>query len=179
MTYHDRTPRKSQKSDPVGEVGLILCSRSGANISLHSRPQAVLQIGLSATSCPLLPGGASEGRQQLQEAAGGAFECVHPGRQQIERHGDARQQIRREPLLVDQRADLPIGDLAPGDMGNLGREEIAASPACRFRDAAAELAALAVLADASEATAFLAALGRASCLRALAAWPSRAGRRIP
>ena len=24
MTYHDRTPRKSQKSDPVGEVGLVL-----------------------------------------------------------------------------------------------------------------------------------------------------------
>ena len=22
MTYHDRTPRKSQKSDPVGEVGI-------------------------------------------------------------------------------------------------------------------------------------------------------------
>ena len=45
------------------------------------------------------------------------------------------------------RADLPIGDLAPGDMGDLGREEITASPACRFRDAAAEFAALAVLAD--------------------------------
>ena len=27
MTYHDRTPRKSQKSDPVGEVGLISHSR--------------------------------------------------------------------------------------------------------------------------------------------------------
>src|SRR5208283_1589377 len=25
MTYHDRTPRKSQKSDPVGEVGLEAC----------------------------------------------------------------------------------------------------------------------------------------------------------
>ena len=48
---------------------------------------------------------------------------------------------------LPKRADLPIGSLAPGGMGDLGREEIAACPACRLRDAAAEFAAFAVLAE--------------------------------
>ena len=45
----------------------------------------------------------------------------------------------------DERADLPISSLAPGGMGDFGREEIAAAPARRFGNPAAEFAALAVL----------------------------------
>ena len=76
-----------------------------------------------------------------------AFGSVPPGGEQIEGERHARQKVRREPLRVDQCADLAICSLAPGDMANFGREKIAASPARRFRDAAAEFAALAVLAD--------------------------------
>ena len=56
-------------------------------------------------------------------------------------------EVCRQPLRVDERADFPVGSLAPGGMGDLGGEEIAACLACRLRDAAAEFAALAVLAD--------------------------------
>ena len=70
-----------------------------------------------------------------------------PGRKQIERERHARQEICRQPLRVNERADLAIGSLAPGDMGDLGGEEIAASLARGMRDAAAEIAALAVLVD--------------------------------
>jgi hypothetical protein len=52
-----------------------------------------------------------------------------------------------QPIRVDERADLAIGSLAPGDMGDLGREEIAAYLARRFRIAASQFAAVAVLAD--------------------------------
>jgi hypothetical protein len=45
-----------------------------------------------------------------------------------------------QPLGVDQRASL-----ASGYAGDLGREEIAASPARHFGNPAAEFAALAVL----------------------------------
>jgi hypothetical protein len=48
---------------------------------------------------------------------------------------------------IDQRADFAVGSLAPGGMGDLGREEIAAGFARRLRDAAAEFAAFAVLAE--------------------------------
>jgi hypothetical protein len=48
---------------------------------------------------------------------------------------------------IDERADLAIGSLAPGGMGDLGGKEIAACFARRFRDMAAEFAALAVLVD--------------------------------
>jgi len=50
-------------------------------------------------------------------------------------------------FVASQRADFAIGSVAPGGMGDLGREEIAACPSRRFRDAATEFAALAVLAD--------------------------------
>ena len=43
MTYHDRTPRKSQKSDPVGEVGLRArnaASRCGSPSGAGSRSRA-------------------------------------------------------------------------------------------------------------------------------------------
>jgi hypothetical protein len=56
-------------------------------------------------------------------------------------------EFMREPLCVDERADLAIGSLTPGDMGDLGGEEIAACPACRLRDAAAKFAALTILAE--------------------------------
>ena len=48
---------------------------------------------------------------------------------------------------IDQRADFAVGSLAPGGMGDLGREELAAGFARRLRDAAAEFAAFAVLAE--------------------------------
>src|ERR1700730_1463547 len=88
-----------------------------------------------------------ERRQQLDQIARRAFEYVPPVGEEIERQGHAGKEVCREPLRVDQRADLAIGSLAPGGMGDLGREEIAASPARRLRDAAAEFAALAVLVD--------------------------------
>lgn len=90
---------------------------------------------------------AGKSRQELDQIARGAFGCVPPGRKQIEGERHGRQEVRREPLRVDERADLAIGSLASGGMGDLGREEIAAYSACRLRDAAAEFAALAVLAD--------------------------------
>ena len=70
-----------------------------------------------------------------------------PGREQIERQGHARQEICRQPLRVDQRADFAVGSLAPCGMGDLEREEIAASLARRLRDAAAEFPALAALVE--------------------------------
>ena len=70
-----------------------------------------------------------------------------PGRQQVEGERHGRKQVCRQPLRVDQRANFPIGGLTPRNVGDLGREEIAASFARRFRDAAAEFAALAVFAD--------------------------------
>ena len=88
-----------------------------------------------------------ERRQQFTEIARGAFECLHPGGQQIEGEWHGRKQVRRQPLRVDQRADFAIGNFTPGNMRDLGREEIAASLARRFRDAAAEFAAFAVLVD--------------------------------
>jgi hypothetical protein len=91
--------------------------------------------------------GAGESRQQLDQIARRALECVPPGRQQIDGQGHGREQVCREPLCVDQRADFPIGSLAPGGMGDVGGEEIAACPARRFGDAAAEFAALALLVD--------------------------------
>jgi hypothetical protein len=69
--------------------------------------------------------------QQLDQIARRAFGCVPPGRQQIERQGHARQEVRREPLRIDERADFAVGSLAPGGMGDFGGEEIAASPARR------------------------------------------------
>src|SRR5207302_1757080 len=68
-----------------------------------------------------------------------------PGCEQIEREGHAGKKIRRQPLRVDHRADFAIGSFAPGDVGDFGREEITASPACRLRDPAAEFATFAVL----------------------------------
>jgi hypothetical protein len=50
-------------------------------------------------------------------------------------------------FLVDQRAGLPIRSFAPGGAGDLGRKEIAPGSARRFRDAAPEFTALAVLVD--------------------------------
>jgi len=88
--------------------------------------------------------GAGKSGQQLAEIAGGAFEGLHPGREQIEGERHGREEVRREPLRVDHCADFAIGRLAPCGMGDLGREEIAASPARRFRDAASEFAAFAV-----------------------------------
>ena len=58
--------------------------------------------------------GAGESRQELDQMARRAFECVSPGREQIEGERHGREQVRREPLRVDQRADLPVGSLAPG-----------------------------------------------------------------
>ena len=91
--------------------------------------------------------GAGESRQQLDQIARGAFECVPPGGEQIELQGHAQQEVCREPLRVDQRADFAVGSLAPGGMGDFGVEEIAAAPARRLRDAAAEFAAFAFLVD--------------------------------
>ena len=44
---------------------------------------------------------------------------------------------------IAQRADLPIGSLAPGRYGDLGHEEIAVPGGRRFGDAASEFAAFA------------------------------------
>ena len=70
-----------------------------------------------------------------------------PGGEQIERQGHARQEVCGQPIRVDQRADFAVGSLAPGGMGDCGVEEIAAAPARRLRDAAAEFAAFAILVD--------------------------------
>jgi hypothetical protein len=112
---------------------------------------------------------AGESRQQLDQIARGAFQCVPPGREQVERQGHARQEVCRQPIRVDQRADLAIGSLAPGGMGDLGREEIAASPARRFGNPAAEFAALAILAEM--------AADRQAPLCAPGAWSMRAADR--
>jgi hypothetical protein len=48
---------------------------------------------------------------------------------------------------VNERADFAIGSLAPCGMGDLGREEIASGSSRRFRNAAPEFAALAVLVE--------------------------------
>src|SRR3982074_1387509 len=61
--------------------------------------------------------GAGEGWQELDQIARRAFEWVPPGREQIERQGHVRQEICRQPLRVDERADLAIGSLTPGGMG--------------------------------------------------------------
>jgi hypothetical protein len=46
-----------------------------------------------------------------------------------------------------ERADLAMGSLAPGGMGDLGREEVTPGSGRRFGNPAAEFATLAVLAD--------------------------------
>jgi hypothetical protein len=91
--------------------------------------------------------GAGESRQQLDQIARGAFEGVPPGREQIEGKRHARQEVRREPLRIDERADFSVGSFTASGMDDLGREEIAASLARRFRDPASEFAALAVFTD--------------------------------
>ena len=70
-----------------------------------------------------------------------------PGREQIEGERHGGEQVCRHPFLVDQRADLAIGSLAPGGMGDLRCEEISACFTCRLSDAATEFAAFAVRAD--------------------------------
>jgi hypothetical protein len=50
--------------------------------------------------------GAGESRQQFDQIARRAFECVPPRGEQIERQGHARQEVRRQPLRVDERADF-------------------------------------------------------------------------
>jgi hypothetical protein len=64
--------------------------------------------------------GAGESRQQLDQIARRAFESVPPGRQQIEGEGHGSKQVRPQPLRVDERADLPVGSLAPGGMAISG-----------------------------------------------------------
>jgi len=66
--------------------------------------------------------GAGERRQQLDQIARGAFECVPPGGDQIEGERHGREQICGQPLRVDQRANLTIGGLAPGGMGDFPPE---------------------------------------------------------
>jgi energy-coupling factor transporter ATP-binding protein EcfA2 len=94
-----------------------------------------------------LRGVSGERWQQLTEIAGSALGYLHPGRQQIEGEGHGREQVCREPLRIDQRANFAIGGLAPGHMADLECEEIAASRARRLGNPAAEFAALAVLPD--------------------------------
>jgi hypothetical protein len=63
-----------------------------------------------------------------------AFGCVPAGREQIERERHARQEICRQPLRVDKRADLPIGSFAPRDGAISGVRKLPpASPATSER----------------------------------------------
>src|SRR3954447_23444675 len=81
----------------------------------------------------------AEVREKQLHDVGGEAEVQTKGAEEVEGQRHAAEQIPVKPMLVDESADLAIGDLAPSHGGDGWREEVSAGLGRGRGDAGAEL----------------------------------------